>query len=146
MELQQVEQEHRTRLDWDHTHKTTLAEARIAASELRRRELQALLQLAHDPPAYLLGELGRPPTAEPVRTAWLGGARAIVAYRTTHAIDGPEPLGPSPADPLMRIHHRIATRHLDHAKQQLQRAVVERPERSLPPQTVELTDSLDPPL
>jgi len=146
IELEQVEQEHRSRLDWDTTHRATLAEGRLTAPELRRRELQALLQLAQDPPAYLVGEFGASPTAEPARTAWLGGARAIIAYRTTHAIDGPEPLGPTPTDPLMRIHHRIAKRHVDLAKEQVQRPGIERPHHDLPSQAIELSDSFDPPI
>jgi hypothetical protein len=145
IERDQVEQEHRARLDWDQAHQVTLAEGRIAARELRRRELHALLDLAQDPPAYLTCELGEPPGREPTRTAWLGGARAIVAYRIAHSIDGPDALGATPTDPLARIHHRIAQRHLDQAKQELQRSRLDRPRLAPPSQAIlELSDSSDP--
>jgi hypothetical protein len=147
VELEQVEQEHRARLDWDATHRLTLAEGRIAAQELRRRELQALLEVAEDPPDWLVRELGAPPTAEPARTVWLGGARAIIAYRTTHSIEGPDPLGATPSDSLARIHYSVSRRHLDQAKQQLQHPQLERPSVAPPSRiTVELSNSLDPPI
>jgi hypothetical protein len=147
IELDQAEQEYRTRLEWDQTHQVTLAEGRIAARELRRRELQALLELVRDPPAYPTRELGVAPAREPGRTAWLGGARAIVAYRITHSIEGPDALGAIPADSLARIHHRISRRHLDLAKEQIRRSGPEgrRPEPSSRA-GVELSDSLDPPI
>jgi hypothetical protein len=111
--LDELDQAYQARLDWDATHTQTMATGRVAARELRRRELQVLLQLAEDPPAYLSGELGHPPSGQAPHPAWLHGARAIIAYRTTHHIQSPHPLGPTPTDDLARIHHTIAQRHLD---------------------------------
>jgi hypothetical protein len=127
--LQELDQAYHARLDWDATYTHTMATGRVAARELRRRELQVLLQLAEDPPAYLTHQLGQPPPGQAPHPAWLHGARAIIAYRTTHHIDSPYPLGPIPTDDLARIHHTIAQRHLNHAKQRLAPRELEPPHR-----------------
>jgi hypothetical protein len=128
--LQELDEAYQARLDWDSAHTQTMATGRVAARELRRRELQVLLQFAEDPPAYLTRELGQPPSGQAPHPAWLHGARAIIAYRTTHHIDSAHPLGPTPTDNLARIHHTIAQRHLDDAKQRLGPRELEPPHRA----------------
>jgi hypothetical protein len=47
---------------------------------------------------------------------------------------------------LARIHHRITTRQLDLARQQLQRPAIEGPQRQAPLRAaIEISDPLDPP-
>jgi hypothetical protein len=143
--LQELNQAHRERLDWDTSHTQALAIGRVAARELRRRELQVLLQVAEDPPAYLTGELGRPLPGRAPSSAWLRGARAIIAYRTTHHVDTPHPLGPTPTDDLARIHHTIARRLVEDAKHRLAPRELEPPHRvSQSRDWVEPLDAVDP--
>ena len=144
--LQELNQAHRERLDWDASHTQVLAIGRVAARELRRRELQVLLQVAEDPPTYLTGELGQPLPGRAPTSAWLRGARAIIAYRTTHHVDTPHPLGPTPTDDLARIHHTIARHLVEDAKHRLAPRELEGPQQPVPlSATIEPLDLIDPP-
>jgi hypothetical protein len=70
-----------------------------SAYELARRELELLLVLERDPPAYLTGVLGAAPGAGEGLLAWREGARLVERYRAEHDIQDPAaPLGPRPAD------------------------------------------------
>ncbi len=76
-------------------HQLPVAIGLHSAYELARRDLEALIALERDPPAYLAGALGTVPFVAEGRAAWREGARLIERYRAEHGInDLGDALGP----------------------------------------------------
>lgn len=58
--------------------------------------------LLADPAPWLTDALGPPPLTGPERDRWAERAARIDAYRDIYAVEGPDLLGPQPADPAQR--------------------------------------------
>jgi len=76
-------------LDWRTEHGRSVAHGQAAAEVLQARSDQLLDELAVYPPAYLLVELGPPPSNPEGRAAWRRGAQALECYRATYRIFDP---------------------------------------------------------
>jgi Ni/Co efflux regulator RcnB len=89
----------RQRSRWDDRHHLPLAIGLHSAYELAQRDLEAVIALERDPPAYLQCELGEVPGSAAGRAAWRDGARLIERYRAEYNIDYPTAaLGPPLSD------------------------------------------------
>jgi Ni/Co efflux regulator RcnB len=98
-EQTQARQAARDRSHWDDRHRLPLAVGLHSAYELAQRDLEAVIALEGDPPAYLQRELGDVPNSTAGRMAWRDGARLIERYRAEYHIDYPTAaLGPPPSD------------------------------------------------
>jgi hypothetical protein len=103
----------RQRSRWDDRHRLPLAIGLHSAYELAQRDLEAVIALERDPPAYLQRELGNVPGSAVGLVAWRDGARLIERYRAEYNIDYPTAaLGPPRSD-----------RAASHARQQTAEAV-----------------------
>ncbi len=124
---------HHEREQWEMTNGPALACGRLALIELDQREAEALLELQHDPPAYLT-ELG-PPAAT---SRWHQTAIRVQCYRSANDItDADHPLGPEPPDPTARWEWR----RLSLECTQLRIAAAD--QRGLPPPTATARVMLD---
>jgi Ni/Co efflux regulator RcnB len=111
LEQEQTEarQAARQRSHWDDRHRLPLAIGLHSAYELAQRDLEAVIALERDPPAYLRRELGEVPASTAGRVAWREGARLIERYRAEYNIDYPTAaLGP-PASGQAAGHARQQT-------------------------------------
>jgi hypothetical protein len=86
-ELTGLEQAQAAYFAWCREHALPVTQGQAAAQALRARETGLLESLADYPPAYLLAELGQPPTNPDGRAAWRRGAQAIERHRATYNID-----------------------------------------------------------
>jgi len=79
-------------------HQLPVAIGLHSAYELARRDLEAVIALEHDPPAYLTRALGAVPNATRGQAPWRDGARLIERYRAQYNVDDPaDALGPAPS-------------------------------------------------
>jgi hypothetical protein len=129
LERQQAEagQAVRQRRGWDDRHRLPLAIGLHSAYELARRDLEALLSIERDPPAYLARELGRVPDSARGRVAWREGARLIERYRAEYNVDYPTAaLGPPPSGQAAGRARQHTDRAVQSLKVELQRGAVVR--------------------
>ena len=89
-EIARLERAQDAYLAWRTEHAPVVARGQAAAQVLSARAERLLDQLAVDPPAYLMVELGPPPANPEGRAAWRRGARALEQYRAAYRIDDPE--------------------------------------------------------
>jgi hypothetical protein len=103
-----------------------------SAYELARRELELLLTLERDPPAYLAGQLGAVPDAANGRSSWREAMRLIERYRAEHNVNDPTaPLGPRPTDATADHAWLKALERVEALRVEIHRAVATR-ERQAP--------------
>jgi hypothetical protein len=130
----QASQATRRRSRWDELHQLPLAIGLHSAYELARRDLEALIAIERDPPAYLARELGAVPQGRQGRAAWREGARLIERYRALYNVDYPTAaLGPPPSDPIAGRARQQTAQAIQVLKVEIHRgAVVRRPPGELP--------------
>src|SRR6266508_126830 len=136
LEQEQTEarQAARQRSRWDDRHRLPLAIGLYSAYELAQRDLEALIALEHDPPAYLKRELGGVPDGIPGQVAWRDGARLIERYRAEYNVDYPTAaLGPPPSGQAAGLARQQVAQAVQALKVELHRgAVVRDPPGELP--------------
>jgi len=93
------------RAGWERDHATELIQGTIAAMELDYRAANELDQLADQPPAYLVRQLGPPPVDPIGRQLWCRGARIVETFRAEHSVaDLDHALGKAPPPGDWRRH------------------------------------------
>src|SRR6266511_253586 len=136
LEQEQTEarQAARQRSRWDDRHRLPLAIGLYSAYELAQRDLEALIALERDPPAYLKRELGGVPDGIPGQVAWRDGARLIERYRAEYNVDYPTAaLGPAPSGQAAGLARQQVAQAVQALKVELHRgAVVRNPPGELP--------------
>src|SRR6266508_2327141 len=102
--------------------------------EPAQRDLEALIALERDPPAYLKRELGGVPDGIPGQVAWRDGARLIERYRAEYNVDYPTAaLGPPPSGQAAGLARQQVAQAVQALKVELHRgAVVRDPPGELP--------------
>src|SRR6266542_4311293 len=136
LEQEQTEarQAARQRSRWDDRHRLPLAIGLYSAYELAQRDLEALIALERDSPAYLKRELGGVPDGIPGQVAWRDGARLIERYRAEYNVDYPTAaLGPPPSGQDAGLARQQVAQAVQALKVELHRgAVVRDPPGELP--------------
>jgi conjugative relaxase-like TrwC/TraI family protein len=116
-----IDAERTAQATWDQAHAQQIGEALVYGQELSHRDAAAAAQLEHDPPRYLVAELGGRPTTPAGRTVWQAAATRIGAYRAKHHITDPNSaLGPVPTDPARQLEHATMARMTESAVQAIE--------------------------